>query len=274
MQTKSDVFRALFEQDIGWIKPCVCNRNWRGIWILQISYWPISMFIHKFWRSLGLKSRVQKRKEQNTTENRAARAYPWPASSVGSRVNSKHSTHPTCRRIAQEALAWGGQSWGGANSNKNHRETAIFNLPWNHPQIDLGSGRYPTPARAAMERARLGSLTALRLRALRASGSSPPTPLSLFLKPFPFSDSFLPWSSFPAGDADDSASGGAIPHIFAPSPLLPTSIHQIRHVRPTSLPSCCARRSIIPNRNETTCVVSASDQARHNTTLYGKLLPS
>ena len=129
MHTKSDVFRALFEQDIGWIKPCVCNRNWRGIWILQISYWPISKFIHKFWRSLGLKSRVQKRKEQNTTENRAARAYPWPASSVDSRVNSKHSTHPTCRRTAHQALAWGGQSWGGANSNKNHRETVIFNLP-------------------------------------------------------------------------------------------------------------------------------------------------
>ena len=83
----------------------------------------------QIWRSLGLKSRVQKRKEQNTTENRAARAYPWPASSVGSRVNSKHSTHPTCRRTAHQALAWGGQSWGGANSNKNHRETAIFNLP-------------------------------------------------------------------------------------------------------------------------------------------------
>ena len=50
MQIESDVFRAMFEQDRGRIMPRACNKNRRGTWGLQFSYWSTSRFIHEFWR--------------------------------------------------------------------------------------------------------------------------------------------------------------------------------------------------------------------------------
>ena len=53
--------QSYFDRDWGRIKTNVQHERYRLMFLLQLLFWPIWMFIHKFWWKWGIKVQVQKK---------------------------------------------------------------------------------------------------------------------------------------------------------------------------------------------------------------------